>query len=339
MLSGIKFLLNFQTANQSVVGKSSYFATDNKMYVYKHYCLSKTKSSKSVLIFPGFSVYGYKDQRISNLGKAIAAQGYNVFIPQVESIENLEIKEDIADDMAIIIRHLTGMKHYANSGKIAVLAPSFSAGMLLKAIEHNKLQNFVSSICTIGTFANIESCLSFVLYQNQADDYARNVLLKNFISYTSIPNKELLKDLLNIAIEDNGYKRKDAVLPKTLKKIDTDVKLQWYDLHENIEFRKKIFRELKQNTSVISHLEQSLNVIESVDKYNNPLILIHGKKDDVIPADESVQIYKKRSEKSLPSYLCVTDLLSHGDTELSFSKIKEVWQLAGAFSYFFKYAR
>jgi hypothetical protein len=241
--------------------------------------------------------------------------------------------------MTNVINHFANNKSYSKSGKVAVLAPSFSAGMLLKAAENNQLQNLISSICTIGTFANIDTCLSFVLYNNQIDDYARNVILKNFISYTNLPNKELLKDLLTIAIEDNGFKRKESILPQKIENLDVDIKLEWLDLLNNIEFRRKLFNDLKKQNNIVNHLQKKLNVIDCVDKYDTPLILIHGKNDDVIPSDESLQIYNKRKEKDLPSFLCITDLLSHGDSKISITSLKEIWQLANAFSYFFKYAK
>lgn len=339
MLAGLRFLLNFQSQNLSVVSKTQYFTIEDKHFVFKHYCPFKAKSSKSIILFPGFSVHGYKDVRLSVLAKSIAGCGYNVFIPQIESIETLTISEDTLEDMAQIIEFISKKVNYAYSGKIGVLAPSFSGGMLLNTIAKNKLQHAVSSICTIGTFANLESTLSFILNNNQTDDYARNILLKNFIDYSSLPNKETLKNLLTDAIEDNGFKRKEAVLPLKLSKLDTDVKLQWHNLNQNIEFRKSLFIDIKKKSPALKKLENSLNVIKSVNLYSTPLVLIHGKNDDVIPSNESVQIHQMRSEKLLPTYLCITDLLSHGDATISVSKIKEIWHLAGAFSYFFKHAK
>jgi hypothetical protein len=81
MFSGFKFLINFQSNKKNIVGKTSYFEIENNYYVFKHYSPSTEKPEKSIVIFPGFSVHGYKDERISNLAKAIAGVGYNVFIP------------------------------------------------------------------------------------------------------------------------------------------------------------------------------------------------------------------------------------------------------------------
>lgn len=338
MVEGLKFLLNFSQKNNSYSAKINKSVVINeKTFNYNCYPKTNSNNSKSIIIFSGFSVYGFRDERIQNLASAISKCGFNVFIPEINSIEKLEIKEDTLEDIATFIEYIASLKEFSSNGHVGVLAPSFSGGMLLNSIAKNKLENYISSICTIGTFANIQTTLTFILNNNQEDDYARNVLLKNFIDYTSIPNKENLKKLLTIAIEDNGFKRKKPLLIDALKNEDVDVQLQWFNLHQNIEYRKKLFNEIKKKSSIIEDLEISLNVINHVNKYNIPMVLIHGKSDSVIPANESLQIHNIRQQNALPSRLCITDLLDHGDASLNLVKIKEILQLANAFSYFFKY--
>lgn len=338
MVEGLKFLLNFSQKknNFSEINKS--VLINQKIVSYNFYQKVDSNSSKSIIIFSGFSVFGFKDERIRNLATAISNCGFNVFIPQINSIEKLEIKEDILEDIAAFIQYIASLKEFSPNGNVGVLAPSFSGGMLLNSIAKNKLESYISSICTIGTFANIKTTLTFILNNNQEDDYARNVLLKNFIDYSSIPNKENLKKLLTIAIQDNGFKRKKPLLKEALNNEEVDVQLQWFNLHQNIEYRKMLFDEIKKKSSIIEDLEISLNVVNHVNKFNIPIVLIHGKSDSVIPANESLQIHNIRQKNALPSRLCITDLLDHGDAALNFGKIKEIFQLANAFSYFFKYA-
>lgn len=337
MIVGLKFLLNFSSSKSDIPAVSQNVKINNSNLVFNQYLYPKNESNKSIIIFSGFSVYGFKDSRIDNLARAICKSGYNVFIPQIESIENLKITKNTLDEMSSFIQYIAEEKSFTQSGNVGVLAPSFSGGMILNAIAKNKLDKYISSICTIGAFANINSTLTFILYNNQEDDYARNVLLKNFIDYTNQPNKALLKELLKTAIEDNGFRREKAKLPELLENLETDVKLQWFNLNQNVDFRKILFNEIKLKSSIVKELETSLNVINHVNEYNIPIVLIHGRTDNVIPAEESIQIYKKRKLQELPSKLCITDILDHGDASFSFSKLKEIWQLANAFNYFFKH--
>ena len=142
MISGLKFLLHFNAPKNKTVVETKHTKIVDYDYIFNHYKSLDKQSKKSIIIFSGFSVYGFKDVRIDALAKAIAETGYNVFIPQIESIENLEITSNTLKEMSLFIEFIAKNKAYTKSGSVGVLAPSFSGGMILNAIAKNKLDNF-----------------------------------------------------------------------------------------------------------------------------------------------------------------------------------------------------
>jgi hypothetical protein len=234
--------------------------------------------------------------------------------------------------------YISSQKKFSKNNKVGILAPSFSAGMVLNACADSRIQDKVSAVCSIGTFANIESSLQFIINKQDVDDYGRNVLLHNILNLDASPNLEL-QNIVKVAIEDNGFKRPIPLAPELVKKLTPENATFWQQYSKDATFRIQYLQVAYKKYMELSIWKEKLNVIDNIGLCKMPIFFLHGKEDNVISANESQQLHQLRLEQNLPSKLYITQILDHGDTSFGFSKFLDVIKMASFFSQYFKTAR
>lgn len=333
-----KFLAGLVKSPNGLISKTTCIAVGDKQYELKHFKEKRGRKYSTILLFGGFSVHGYKDVRLNNLARAIAKSGYRAIIVSMPDIEDLRISSELIADSKELILHICENTSYAKNGKVSLLAPSFSAGMLLSACADKQLQDKINVICCIGTFASISSSFDFILDQHQVDDYARNILFKNLLKYSEYQDRTDLKSIVEIAIQDNGHKRAIPQLPALLEHCNqSDVEV-WNAWNNSLSFRKDwVAKTLSRSIEVQMWFKQ-YNVVDYITDVKFPVVFLHGESDDVIPKSESILLHQLRIKQQLPSHIFITNLITHGDSIMPAHKIYEVFQLAKLFRFFFKYA-
>lgn len=291
----------------------------------------------TILIINGFSAWGHRDPRMIKLGKQFASIGFTVVAPVIEELDALKITSNVINDITSIIEGISEDKQICEDGKIAVFAPSYTAGMSLIACSKRAVREKIKALCCVGTYANIESSLEYVLRKQKIDNYGRMILIKNFLPYV-IDDRETM-EAINTAILDNGLKRKKAQLPEVLNKINSKSKELFHKLDTDPDFRLSIMQEAMKNYSASNELMFELNVMDHAAMLNTSVCLIHGRTDNVIPPSESMQLFHLLKSKGIESHLEITPLLNHGDTIFSNSILKDAYKLINAFSFFIEKAR
>lgn len=338
MIQGLRFVSSIQGKSPGVVGKTCYFSMANKTYLVKHYKSRYWEKPYSILIYPGFSVYGFKDKRIKRLAKAMAQLGFHVFIISLDEVEHLKINANNLEDIVQNILYISSQKKFSKNNKVGILAPSFSAGMVLNACADSRIQDKVSAVCSIGTFANIESSLEFIMKKQDVDDYGRNVLLHNILNLDSPPNLEL-QTLVKVAIEDNGFKRPIPLSTNLSKSLSNENFTFWEHYSKDEAFRIQFLHDALKQFKELTIWKEKLNVIDNICACKMKLFFLHGKDDNVISANESQQLHQLRRKNNLPSKLFISQILDHGDTSFGFNKIFDVLKMASFFSQYFKTVR
>lgn len=337
MLSSLKFLYYLTNTPKSVVSKTKYITIEDRHFLIKHFKSKFLNNERGIILFPGFSVYGYRDTRIKALAQAFAAIGFNVYLIALEDLEKLQISSHLIDEMCLCIDYISSKKKLNKSGKVAIVAPSFSAGMSLIAASKTHTKDRISAICTIGTYASLDSSFDYVM-KDEVDDYARNILLKNLLKHTPLESKPELEKLLDTAIKDNGFKRVEAQLPWALENVPETSKALWLELGNNASFRMSVLKEALSSSSELKTLASELNVFNQVKQITAPTFLLHGEQDLVISCEESKSIHEERINNYLPSHLLLSPLIDHGDTQLGLKNWKDIWKLLRFFSQFFNKA-
>lgn len=296
------------------------------------------RSHGTIIVIHGMTVTGNRDPRIINLGRALAEAGYTAVAPLIPGIQDQQIRPAVYEDVGLAIQRVSDDADLCPSGKLGLLGPSFSgsAGLIASARPENI--DRVSSICTIGPYATIPSAFDFFFKAEQPDEYGKTIVLWNFVEYGIGKNKAVLR-ALKLATLDNGHRRKpeECELPAYLETMKPKDRELFERLRHDRDFRLELWEQQIINHPALVDMQQYIECAGNLREGMAPVVLIHGREDDVIPPSESGLLYARLDELGVPARLCITDLISHGDHGLTLAMIPQSIELAQAFAAFFKH--
>lgn len=284
----------------------------------------------------GMSVFGHRDARVVALGRALATAGFRAVMPLIPDIQDQRIAERQMDEIGEAIGFVCDDPALSEGRRPGVMAPSFSAGLALVACSRTALRDRIAAVCTVGSYAHADSVVEMALYSQDADEYARLILLWNFFDLILKKNPRV-KQALKIAAVDNGARRTGAAaeLPAALDKLSAKDRALFDRMRADPQFRRELGGRISR-TRQIQKLAYQISPLDHAAGMRAPVILVHGKNDDVIAPTESEQLFAGYRAAGVDVRLCLTPFISHGDASLSFKQIPEALQLAGAFAYFFQ---
>jgi hypothetical protein len=284
----------------------------------------------------GMSIYGHRDPRVVELGRALATAGFRSVMPLIPDIQDLRIAARQRDEIGEAIGFVCDDPGLCAGKRPGVMAPSFSAGLTLVACSRPALADRVAAVCTIGSYAHADTVVELALYSQEADEYARLILLWNFFDLILEKNTRV-KQALKIAAVDNGARRSgaQALLPAALAKLSAKDRALFDRMRQDPQFRRELGGRISR-TRQIMKLAHEISPLDHAAGLRVPVILVHGRGDDVIAPTESEQLYAGYRAAGADARLCLTPFISHGDAKLSFKQIPEAMQLASAFAYFFR---
>lgn len=290
--------------------------------------------SHTIITFSGFSVHGYRDKRLAAVSRAFVRQGFRVVTPCVSDIDQLLIHPATIDKFAALIQTIFADENL-NPAKqpLGIFAASYSGGIAMLAAARANIVSCVKAICLLGAFSHFKNVLQFVIEQEGVDVYARYILLRNFLQQSQC-HDDAIVELLNVAIQDNGFKRSSPRLPEHLQSASTETANFFMQLMQDASFRSelsyKAFEEIDQRERWMDHFD----LTNKLDDINFSVSLIHGHNDQVIPSDESVRLHEALRQLGKNSHLILTKLLDHGDLILSRELGTEAKKLASGFGFF-----
>lgn len=293
-------------------------------------------TGQAIVVINGFGIRGHRDPRILDVARTFATLGMTALIPAIAHLNRLEIHPDTITDIRRVLLTVTAHTDLCPSGRTALFVPSYTAGMALNACCHPSLAGRISAIMSVGTFAGIQRSLSFVLEQDDIDDYGRNILMKNFIHHALGRNEEL--DLiLQVALEDNGYKRPpgERELPAVLDAVSPETRALWDRLDGDAAYRSEVLRTATTNMPHAEAWFALFDLDERIRDLVAPVLLLHGALDDVIPPGESERLHDELRAAGRPSHFLATRLLDHGDIQMGPTILGDAWRLFRAMRFFF----
>jgi pimeloyl-ACP methyl ester carboxylesterase len=336
-MDGLKFIVSTSLFKDKTMGEERELLLAHGKTTVLNY-LPKHKERGLIITLTGFSVNGYKDQRMVVVNNAFKKMGFRVITPKIDTIDFLLIDPKSIDQVKDIIQSITA-DTVLNPNKCtpAVFAPSFTAGIAALAIAEMP-ENSVRSLCLLGSFSDFESTIAFASSnENNADDYGMHILMNSFLR-EEFKQKPQLQKLVQTALEDNGLKRKLPLLPALLAQTDADT-LQLYNrLKQDKDFRNTMIMDGRSKIPNFEQWKSRLNLSEHAHKITCPVSIIHGTDDQVIPSQQSVLLYNIISKNNSNVHLELSNLLDHGDMKLGYKIFAEIAHLAKAFQHFIKHA-
>jgi len=260
-----------------------------------------------VLVLHGVTPRGVDDPRMALLADSLAAAGFEVIAPEFSNLR----RADLSPSTVATIREVL-----ASLGPdVRVLAPSFAAGLCLRAVAEGA---DVRSVCAIGGYGDVRQSLGRLLSRD-VDAYARIAVVLNM---GRLNEREC--DVLRTWLYDDSVRpveRRYPAVRGTLdqaegRRVDGVIDGSWHELDAWFD--------------QIPDIVDAIDVNSVAADIRVPVVLIHGATDRVIPPVESVQL----AERLPRAHLCVTPLLTHGDTKSPAEQPRAVIGLARAFATF-----
>lgn len=296
--------------------------------VYSSAQKSKNKKNPVILFLHGMSLKGYRDPRQVNLLQALSYSGFTVIAPSFEELSNVEITADSIYDLQSIVPVV--LDRYSIE-KVALFSVSFSGSICLSAAMREGTNNLISSVCTVGSFSDTGSTLKFLFTSEKCDSFARHIILKNYIELSIGKNPEVIK-AIDASIADNWHKTDDK-LPAAMAEISEENRDLVNKLLYDSKFREEKFLEARANG--MKGIEDAYNIYELTHQLKSSIVLFHGDDDLVIDPNQSKMFFEHLQKASIPSALCISPFLGHGEAEVSMRFIKPLLKLLTTFRYFF----
>lgn len=288
----------------------------------------------TILFVHGMALLGNCDPRQMDVCRALARCGFRVVSPDFPEIRNVTVSYNTVENIVAAILNITADSELCPAHRIGLFAPSFSGSLGLIAASRKETAGYISSICTVGPFADLDALVQFLFRQSGCDPFAKMVIQYNFLPGT-LEDSENISSAVFTAIEDDWYKREHPQLPEKLNTLNPRERELFDRLFNDPEFALENALKI---ADVYKDLKQAINVVSHVDYMQAPVFLVHGKDDDVIPPSESVKLAEVLREKT-DVKLLITPFISHGDSSVKVNMLPELIELIRGFAFFFKYAR
>ena len=178
----IRYVIGFGTKNipenKYNLEIEEYIGLDRRSTPLRIYYSSKS-TKKTIIIFLGASPDGEKHKAVNLLAKNLASLGYNVFIPRIPPLKQLNISNENIEWMTHIYK-LIQSRDDVNADNIIGFGISYGGGMLLKASLEKEFQaNPLKSIYLYGAGCNAKTILNFITNgEFSVNGYVKKIILK-----------------------------------------------------------------------------------------------------------------------------------------------------------------
>ncbi len=285
----------------------------------------------TIAVIHGMSPKGKSDPRIMTLCQALSQIGFRVVAPDIASIKALIIDPAQIESIADIVNVIASSTTLTPSGRLALLAPSFSGAMCLAAAALPCVNDKIASICAIGAFTEVDSVINYLLTNNTADPYGRYIVLKNVLPLI-LQDDTAIQKALDAAIKDNLNEESNVELQHCLFMLTAEEQAQVNRVFHDGAYRTQLFQ---SSRPIIAEELKAMNIVSRLEGLSAKVFLLHGKHDNVIPCDQSEMLYGHLKQREKEVDLVVTPFISHGDTDFSYKRIPDLLNVINGFAYFF----
>ncbi|PJZ46098.1 alpha/beta hydrolase [Leptospira brenneri] len=330
----IQFILGLQSQDESLPDTKEILIPIRNGVLRADCYLPKSKSLGTIVTINGLAPLGNRDPRFIIVNKSLQKIGFTVVSPFYEEICDYKISLRNIEDIKDSILFISNQKEICTAGKVSIFSPSFSGSLSLIAASDKQIAERINCICAIGAYANVEDIIENLFANQNLDEYGRMILLLNFLPISIGKNESLFK-AIKLTTLDNYYKSKDLYLKPHYQKMKQVDRLFFDQLKNDPEFRIRHWNVILKKGGKNRELLTALSVTNHIETLKLPILLIHGLKDDVVPANESSLLHNKLIHQGVESKLCITTLISHGDTGFNAMTLLELPKLITSFSFFF----
>jgi dienelactone hydrolase len=286
------------------------------------------RAARAVLAVPGLHPTGIDEPRLVHLARALAASNLTVVVPHIPQLSRFEITPAITDAIESAAGWVASQPDLAPDGRLGLVGVSFSGGLAVIAAGRPSLAGKVAYVFSLGGHHDLPRVIAYLsgasreAGQPPPHDYGVAVILFGVADRIVPPDQAgILRAALRRFLWASYLDREDrpgaASEFAALRTVAATLPEPSRTLMEYVNDRDVA----ALGERLLPHIDgygtdPSLSPSAS-PRPDAPVFLLHGARDNVIPASES-----RRMAASLrgqvPVRLLVTDLISHAEAEPSF---------------------
>jgi len=286
--------------------------------------------SSTLVLLPGLHPNGVHDPRYQAFAQTCARAGFLIVAPDIQAFREFRIETETVDQLLCLIEALPAHLPAGSLKNLGLFGVSYAAGIafLIAARKPEKINFLVS----VGGYCDLSRAIDFGLTGFQPErkqiasqppqEWIRMIFAFNFAEKLTPPRDgDLLREilLLRLNLKEDKAGEKEAGLSQEGKHF---LNLIMNGIPENeferfraiLRERADFFRNLSPEP-VLSNFGEHLRII-----------LLHGRNDDLIPYEETMELSRRLSGHA-HVHSCITSSLTHVDA-------KGAEDLLGAFRLF-----
>ena len=317
---------------------SSYSGLDGNQLPLK-IIKSKNSLNRTLIIFPGASPTAEEHSGLLFLSSVLSDIGFNVYIPRMPLLKDLNISEDNVDWFSHGYSQLI-KRDDIHGSKVSCMGVSFGGAILLKAcLQDSMLKSPPHSIITYGTFYDVEKSMEFLIRGKikikgkdvsiKPHEWGLVVFMHNFIASVDVGfNTAHLEKILALRVQDKDVDKELTNLHGKDRQLMNDI------------LSSTISDEVARIIDII--FKKRMNVLDGIspknwcEKINTKIFVMHGANDNMVPYTQSVDL-----ANHLPnSELFISYLYEHNEISPKrsfFYKIKELLRIVSYMRGYIKY--
>lgn len=279
-----------------------------------------------LIVIPGLHPKGIEEPRFQLLAGASARQGFTVLAPDLEDFRHFQITERSIEAIVSAACYMIEQRTDIDRNKVGLFAMSYSAGPALIAASREALADKIAFIVAAGGYFHLANTIDYVLtgvYSIEGEEFvlpphpwARMILaLNNLDLLASDADRAPLAEVLRcyLQLDETGAKKWETRLSTEGHEL---LSLIIGPLRPQLYVRMSECGVLERVTDLADPLSPSaILTSEALKRLRARIYLLHGARDDVIPASETWQLAEALRSRNHPAHrMLITKGLTHVDS-------------------------
>jgi len=249
-------------------------------------------AAPGIVAVHGMHELGINEPRLVNFARSLAASGFAVMTPQVQSIADYRVAPQSAD---LIGTAAQAFAHELDVPRVGVLAISFSGGLALLAATDPHYSGSIAWVASIGGYYDLAHVLQFFATgealrpDGTAEHLAPHeygpliVVCDHPEDFFPAQDADKAREAIKLVLADQGSKS-EAIMSQ-MTPAGQEVMQRIY--HKQFEgFRQAILAEINKNGEQLA----AASPAGRLAFIHAPVLLLHGADDSVIPPTELLWI-------------------------------------------------
>ncbi len=273
------------------------------------YYPEKSPPSSAIILVAGLSELGYRHPRLIALSRLLAEKGLLVVTPDIREFRAFKISAEPVRQILFWHGQVPTVEGGAKVNNIGLAGISFSGTLAMIAAARPEIRDKVGFLVAIGPYSSLIRCTRgwFAAGPVTVKEpyYPTRFYAKWIVMLAALDMLESESDRLFL-----GGALRNLLLQKQVPSVPGDLTAdgaRWYALATMRENQSDPELSSRIEQYLVAHIYPQLDPENAVKNLQCPAFFIHGAYDDLIPAEESMEL----SQRIRHSHLLISPFLTH----------------------------